>query len=138
MISQIRRIRHSMPVISVGDLNASKMDPLARTMLPAMRKAGVGDVLNQQYGVNPIRRMRARSRVNGWLNTVNHLTTRVASFGYEDRRRNTGNGVDWIFASNRLAVRQYEVVCDFNPRTLRVRGPLPSDHNMIRARIRVS
>ena len=138
MVRQVRRIRHSMPVISVGDFNTTKMDPLARTMLPAMRRAGIGDVLNQQYRVNPTRRMRARSRVNGWLNTFNHLTTRVARFGYEKRRRNVGNGIDWIFASNRLAVLQYEVVCNFNPRTLRVRGTMPSDHNMIRARIRVS
>ena len=58
MVRRVRRIRHSMPVISVGDFNTTKMDPLARTMLPAMRRAGIGDVLNQQYRVNPTRRMR--------------------------------------------------------------------------------
>jgi endonuclease/exonuclease/phosphatase family metal-dependent hydrolase len=137
MIRTVRRVRNGLPVVSVGDFNTNKIDPMARTMLPAMRQAGFGDVLNQQYRVNPSRNVRARSRVNGWLNTYNHLSRRVATFGYEDRRGNTGNGIDLIFASNHLAVMEYEVVCDFNPRTLRVQGTLPSDHNMIRAKIRL-
>lgn len=137
MIRTVRRVRNGLPVVSVGDFNTNKIDPMARTMLPAMRGAGFGDVLNQQYRVNPTRNVRARTRVNGWLNTYNHLTRRVATFGYEDRRGNTGNGIDWIFASNHLAVLEYEVVCDFHPRTLRVQGTMPSDHNMIRARLRL-
>lgn len=137
MITTVRRLSGRLPVVSVGDFNTTKMDPLARTMLPAMRRGGLGDVLNQQYNVNPSRGIRARTRTNGWLNTYNHLTGRVAAFGYEDRRRNTGNGIDYIFASNRLRVLEYEVVCDYDPRTLRVRGTLPSDHNMIRARVRL-
>jgi len=137
MIRTVRRVDHGLPVVSVGDFNTHKVDSMARTMLPAMHSAGFGDVLNQQYRVNPTLNVRARTRVNGWLNTYNHLTRRVATFGYEDRRGNTGNGIDWIFASNRLAVMEYEVVCNFDPSSLRVRGTLPSDHNMIRARIRL-
>jgi endonuclease/exonuclease/phosphatase family metal-dependent hydrolase len=137
MIRIVKQVRRGLPVVSVGDFNVSKMDPMTRTMLPAMRKAGFGDVLNQSYGVNPTPNVRARTRINGWMNTYNHLTRRVASFGYEDRRGNTGNGIDWIFASNHLPIMEYEVVCAYDTRTLRVTGTLPSDHNMIRAKVRL-
>lgn len=135
MIHTIKRIRNGLPTVSVGDFNIEKFDRMARTMLPAMRRARLGDVLNQQYRVNPSRHVRAEKRVNGWLNTYNHLTRHVSRFGYEDRRDKTGNGIDHIFASNRLRVKQFKVVCSFNHRTLRVHGILPSDHNMIRATI---
>jgi endonuclease/exonuclease/phosphatase family metal-dependent hydrolase len=137
MIRKVKQIRNGMPVVSVGDFNVHKFDPMARTMLPAMRRAHIGDVLNQQYKVNPSRHVRARSRSNAWLSTLNRLSRNVRRFGYEDARRKTGNGIDYIFASNRLTVLQYKVVCRFNRRTLRVRGILPSDHNMIRATIRL-
>jgi hypothetical protein len=32
-------------------------------------------------------------------------------------------------------VKEYKVVCRFDPRTLQVIGYLPSDHNMVRATI---
>jgi endonuclease/exonuclease/phosphatase family metal-dependent hydrolase len=135
MIRTVTRIRGNLPVISVGDYNAQKFNPITRTMLPAMRNAGIGDVLNQQYRVNPSRGVRAERRVNAWLNTYNHLSRNVADFSYETRRDKTGNGIDYIFASNRLRVKEYKVVLRFDPRTLRVIGYLPSDHNMIRATI---
>ena len=135
LVRTVAHIKGSLPVISVGDFNTQKFDRMTRSMLPAMKNAGVGDVLNQQYRVNPSRGVRAERRVNGWLNTFNHLTRNVASFGYEDRRDKTGNGIDYIFASNRLRVKEYKVVCRFDPRTLRVIGTMPSDHNMVRATI---
>jgi hypothetical protein len=98
-----------------------------------MKRAGYGDVLNQQYLVNPSRGVRARTRINGWMNTYNHLSRSVAVFGYEDRHDKTGNGIDWIFASNSLPVKDYKVVVHWNRATGRVVGTLPSDHNMIRA-----
>jgi endonuclease/exonuclease/phosphatase family metal-dependent hydrolase len=137
MIRVIKRKRHGRPTVSVGDFNVTKYNRMARTMLPAMRRARIGDVLNQKYRVNPGRHVRARSRVNAWLNTYNRLSRNVRRFGYERARRKIGNGIDYIFASNRLRVLQYKVVCHFNRRTLRVRGILPSDHNMIRATIRI-
>jgi endonuclease/exonuclease/phosphatase family metal-dependent hydrolase len=135
MISTLTHIRGSLPVVSVGDFNAQKFDPMTATMLPAMRQAGIGDVLNQQYRVNPSRNVRAETRINGWLNTANHLSRNVATFAYEDRHDKTGNGIDYVFASNSLRVKEYKVVCRFDPRTLRVIGTLPSVHNMFRATI---
>ncbi len=135
LIAELTRRAGGLPVVSVGDFNTQKYDALAGTMLPAMRDAGFGDVLNQQYAINPVRVPRARSTVNGWVNTCNHDRRDVASFGYEDSRSKTGNGIDWIFASNALPVQEWKVVLDFDPQTLEVRGTLPSDHNMVRATI---
>jgi endonuclease/exonuclease/phosphatase family metal-dependent hydrolase len=133
LITKINQIKGRRPVVVVGDFNAQKFDVQTKTMLPAMKRAGYGDVLNQQYQVNPSRGVRARTRINGWMNTYNHLSRNVAVFGYEDRHDKTGNGIDWIFASNWLPVKDYKVVLHWNRATGRVVGTLPSDHNMIRA-----
>jgi len=135
LISEINLRKGTRPVIAVGDFNTQKYDPLAATMLPAMTTAGYGDVLNQQYAINPIRLMRAESTVNGWINSFNHEQRDVASFAYDDNRDRTGNGIDWIFATNWLPVREWKVVLDYDPQTLQVRGVLPSDHNLVRATV---
>jgi endonuclease/exonuclease/phosphatase family metal-dependent hydrolase len=135
LIRKVNAIKSGHPVVAVGDFNVQKFDPMAARLLPAMKRAGYGDVLNQQYAVNPSRHVRAERRVNGWLNTYNHLTRDVRVFGYERRHDKTGNGIDLIFATNSLRIKKYKVVCNFDPVTLRVRGTLPSDHNMIRATI---
>jgi endonuclease/exonuclease/phosphatase family metal-dependent hydrolase len=133
MIEKINSLKGSLPVIATGDFNMQKFDPMATTMLPAMQSAGYGDVLGQQYAENPVRHMRALSRVNAWINSANHESRNVADYGYEDRRDKVGNSIDWIFATNSLRVDQYKVVLRFDPRTLLVQGVLPSDHNMVEA-----
>ena len=55
MIRKINHVKHGRPVIVVGDFNTQKFDPMAKSMLPAMKRAGYGDVLNQKYRVNPSR-----------------------------------------------------------------------------------
>lgn len=137
MINRITTIRHGRPVISVGDFNCQKFDPMARIMLPAMLHAGLGDALNQQYRVNPSPNVRAQKRVNGWVNSLNHLTRSVATFAYEDDHSKTGNSIDHVFATNALRVKEFKVVLAFNPRTLQITGTLPSDHNMLRATITI-
>jgi endonuclease/exonuclease/phosphatase family metal-dependent hydrolase len=135
MVSNIKRIRRDMPVVSVGDFNTQKMDPMTRTMLPMMRNAGVGDVLNQQYRVNPSRGVRAESVVNGWINSNNRESRNIPSYSYPNNHSKTGNSIDYIFASNALRVKRFEMVIDYNPRTLQVTGTMPSDHNMLAATI---
>lgn len=137
LISAVKRLRRGLPVVSVGDFNTQKFDPMTRTMLPAMRRAGFGDVLNQQYRVNPSRGVRARSRVNAWINSNNRLSRNVARYSYAHNHRKTGNSIDYIFASNSLRVKVFKLVLNFNGRTMRVRGTLPSDHNMIRSTITI-
>lgn len=133
LMSRVKAVAAGRPVVVVGDFNVQKFDPLSREMLPAMRRAGYGDVLNQEYAVNPVAQPRALRTVNGWFNTANHLTRDVRVFSYHARHDKTGNNIDWIFASNSVRVDEWKVVVNWDPATLRVRGTLPSDHNMVRA-----
>jgi endonuclease/exonuclease/phosphatase family metal-dependent hydrolase len=135
MISNIKRIRGNLPVISVGDFNVQKFDTIARTMLPAMRNAGVGDVLNQQFQVNPSRGVRAETRVNAWINSNNRQSRNVRGYSYPGDHTKTGNSIDYIFASNSTRVKQFKMVIDFDPSTLQVTGTIPSDHNMLAATV---
>jgi len=137
MIHQINRLKDGRPIISVGDFNTQKFDRMAHSMFPAMKRSGYGEVLNERYRVNPNRHVRARHRKNAWISSVNHLHTNVRLFGYEGSRHKTGNSIDHIFASNSLRVLSYKLVLDYSPRTLRVRGVLPSDHNMVCATIAI-
>jgi endonuclease/exonuclease/phosphatase family metal-dependent hydrolase len=127
-----------MPVIATGDFNVSKYNPISKPMLPAMEKAGFGDILDQSYGVNPPAHPRPRTMIHAWINSYNHESTDVRDFSVDPSRGKVGNGLDWIFASNNLAVKEYEVVVRFDPRTMKVRGTLPSDHNLVRAVIHLS
>jgi endonuclease/exonuclease/phosphatase family metal-dependent hydrolase len=132
LIPKIRALNtDSLPVISVGDFNTSKFGAEAEEMLPAMKSAGFGDVMNQEYKVNPPRSPRAKVVVNGWINSFNGYRRSIVDYSYTTRHDKVGNGVDWIFATNSLAVKQWKVVIDFNPSTLAINGVIPSDHNML-------
>ena len=135
LIPQIDQLRGGLPVISVGDYNTQKFDPIASRMLPAMKAAGYGDVLNQTYQVSARTSPRAQHLVNAWLSTENHFRRDVTGFGYAADRTKIGNGIDYVFASNDLPVTEYQLVLDYDPATLRVNGVFPSDHNLIRADI---
>lgn len=131
MIANVQRLRGDLPVVSVGDFNTQKFDPIARTMLPAMRNAGVGDVLSQQYRVNPGVDVRAQTRVNAWVNSNNRQSRNVRGYSYPGDHNKTGNNIDYIFASNSMVVKEFKMVIDFNPSSLQVTGTIPSDHNML-------
>jgi hypothetical protein len=118
-------------VVVTGDFNTSKFSAAAQTMLPAMKSAGFGDVMNQEFEVNPPRNPRAETVVNGWINSFNDWRRFVGDYAYEDRKDKVGNGIDWVFATNALRVKLWKVVIDFNPSTLMINGTIPSDHNML-------
>ena len=133
VISNVNRLKGSLPVVVLGDFNTSKFDTYAARFLPAMRAAGYGDVVGQTYRSPVVRRPRPQSMKRAWINSFNGYRRDVRGYAYEDARHKVGNGIDWIFASNRARVRSYEVVADVHPRTLRLRGVIPSDHSMVRA-----
>jgi endonuclease/exonuclease/phosphatase family metal-dependent hydrolase len=137
LIAKVATIKGSLPVVAVGDFNMQKFDAMAAQMLPAMKNAGMGDVLNQEYNVNPSRDVRAQHLVNGWMNSLNRMNRNVADWAYEDHQEKTGNSIDWVFATNSLAVKEYKVVVDYDPSTWLVRGVIPSDHNMLRATVTI-
>lgn len=119
------------PVVVGGDFNATKFTSMTEELLPAMKAAGFGDVMNQEFEVNPPVNPRAEVVVNGWINSFNDYRRDVSLYAYETARTKVGNGVDWIFASNSLRVRQWKVVIDFDPESLLINGVIPSDHCMV-------
>lgn len=121
----------NLPVVVVGDFNTTKHKPAAAQMLPAMKNAGFGDVMNQQYKVNPPANPRAEEVINGQINSFNDFRRDISSYSYPLNRSMVGNGIDWIFATNSLRVKKWKVVIDYNPNTRKIRGVIPSDHNMI-------
>jgi endonuclease/exonuclease/phosphatase family metal-dependent hydrolase len=133
VIRAVNRLRASHPVVVVGDFNTSKFDTNAAAMLPAMKRNGYGDVLNQSYRRPVVNTRRAQSVRNGWLNSYNGFKRDVRSYAYEDAKYKIGNSIDWIFASNRLKVRRWTVVADLAPGGRRLRGVIPSDHNLVTA-----
>jgi endonuclease/exonuclease/phosphatase family metal-dependent hydrolase len=133
LMAKVDELKKGLPVVSVGDFNTQKMDPIIAPMLTAMKAHGYGDVLNQSYKVNPVEKPRAQHTINGWINTANHLDRDISKHGYPYNRAKTGNMIDWIFATNSLPVKEFKVVVDYDPATLMLRGVFPSDHNMIRA-----
>jgi|tagenome__1003787_1003787.scaffolds.fasta_scaffold20871192_3 hypothetical protein len=78
---------------------------------------------------------RARRSINGWINSLNRFNRDISTYSYENNHAKTGNNIDWIFATNSLPVKAWKMVTDYDPTTLKVRGTIPSDHNMVRATI---
>jgi len=124
----------NLPVISVGDFNSSKFNQPAGNMLVAMKAAGVSDVLNQEYQVNPARNPRAKKIVNGFYNSFNGYVRDLNAGAkcYCTAQNKTGNGIDYIFATNSLPVKEFKVVLDVNSKFQLV-GTIPSDHHMVKA-----
>ncbi len=102
---------------------------------------GYGDALGQRFETNPAS-LRPQTTHRVWINSFNKFRRDVRTYGYWDDRGSsrprTGNGVDWIFASNNLAVRDFEVVSNVDESSGQVVGTIPSDHQLLRATIHLS
>lgn len=132
-ISKTNSIKGSLPVIAVGDYNTSKFTNYAKQMLPAMKSAGYGDVLNQEYAVNPVRVPRAETTTMAYVNSFNAYRRDATPYCYCSRKDKAGNNIDWVFASNNLPVKNWKVVMDIDTITMQLRGVIPSDHSLVRA-----
>jgi endonuclease/exonuclease/phosphatase family metal-dependent hydrolase len=135
LIDKVNQLKNGLPTIVVGDFQRSRMKHPVTDMLAAMKANGYGDVLGQRPGEPLVENPRAQRTVLSWVNSMNHFDRDVRDFSFEDNRKRAGNFIDWIFASNNLPVRQYEVVANIDPHTMRLRGVIPSDHNMVRASV---
>lgn len=132
-----RSALENLPVAITGDFNTTRNTDYAVDLVPAMKTAGFGDVLNQQYRQNPIVEPRAENSVNEWVNTRNGWRKDLKLIGdsrwtYWDEQHKTGNNIDWIFASNELAVEEWKTVIKYDA-NFQVTRTVPSDHNMVRA-----
>jgi len=132
-IRLINDLKGALPVVAVGDYNTSKFTDYAATYLPRMKQNGYGDVLNQAYAQPYVKSPRTESVAHAWISSFNNYRRDVRPYAYEDARGKTGNGIDWIFASNTVRVKQWAVVVNVDPTTLAITGIIPSDHAMVRA-----
>lgn len=135
LIKWVNHHKRGRQVVVVGDFNSSKYDRWSRKYLPKMKHYGYGDTVNQSYGRSTVRSRRAASTKNAWVNSFNGWRRNVKSYGYKNHR-NIGNSIDWIFASNSMHVSMWEVVSDYNS-NYQVKGTMPSDHNMVRADLKL-
>jgi endonuclease/exonuclease/phosphatase family metal-dependent hydrolase len=133
LVAKVNRLKGSLPVITVGDFNSTKFDSYTKEMLPKMKNNGYGDVLSQRFEVNPPAYVRARSVTKGWVNSFGAFRRNVKRFSYYKDQSKIGNNIDWIFASNNLTVKEWKMCLNVNPTTMRLRGVIPSDHNLVRA-----
>lgn len=133
LIDKTNELKQYLPVITVGDFNTSKYDDYASTYLPAMKNAGYGDVLNQEYSTNPAHNPRPQTMKYAWVNSFGNFRRNVADYSYSKRRDKIGNGIDWVFATNNVPVKSYEVAVPMNSSTLKIRGVIPSDHMLVTA-----
>ena len=133
LVAQVKALKGTLPVVAVGDYNTSKWSDYAGTVLPMMKNNGFGDVLNQVYRENPIRSPRAEATRRLWVNSFNGWVRDGHQLGYADARTKAGNNIDWIFATNSLRVKAWEVVVNMDATTLQLKGVIPSDHNLVRA-----
>jgi endonuclease/exonuclease/phosphatase family metal-dependent hydrolase len=125
-----------IPVFAVGDFNTTKFEGAARDMLPAMRNAGVGDILGQQYRSYTTLGARVVSGSgNAYINSFNGCRTDTRLYSVATNRN--GNSPDYIFASTALrgpggAAIPYLQVVNFSSRPY-LSTPIPSDHFLITA-----
>ena len=125
------RVAHRVPwVVVAGDFNTTKLEKPADVMLPAMRKNGYGDVLGQTYDSYEVRDARAKVKKDAHLRSFNGFQRDTDKYSRDDDE--IGNGVDWIFASNDLAVPYYRVVARYDDDGHLIE-PIPSDHFLVRA-----
>lgn len=137
-IDATNSLKGSLPVVAVGDYNTTKFDDYAATFLPKMRSNGYGDVLNQQYQKPIIAYPRAESTSMAWVNSFNAYRRDLRSYSYYQARYKTGNGVDWIFATNSVRVKRWGVVTRVNADTMQLTGVIGSDHSLVNATVVIS
>lgn len=135
LIAQVERLKGDLPVVVVGDFQRSKDKFPSNQMMKRMKKHGYGEVVGQKpNSLFMKKKPRAEKRINAWMNSFNNFDRKIKNWSFEtDRKRKLGNYADWIFASNHLRVSEWKVVV--NRKKLKLKGVVPSDHNMIRATI---
>lgn len=129
VVQTIAAHRGGLPAIAVGDYNSTKWDAPTNAPYDIMRAAGFIDPLGNGYrSTSPSGSATVEKRIHTEYSSYNNLR--------RDGRRTSGvNGSnpDYIFVT-RMRVTDYETVVNLNSDGT-LRGPLASDHNLIRATV---
>lgn len=132
-------LTEGLPVVLGGDFNARRSaggaNTSALTHLPRMASTGFGDML--LGSLDPADReldvadARPEATANAHCRSFNGF--RIAQRCDDDTTR-IGQHIDYLFASNTLPVRKWEIVLDLDAQDNWL-GTIPSDHNLVRATI---
>lgn len=139
--SKVPSLANGLPIITSGDFNSPRLG--TGTNLTEMVSAGFGDVMGQvnNLSANYVSASRAKTVVNGNFNSYNGYQRTLHAYPSNKPSVRVGQTIDYIFASNNLAVQSFEMVLDRTKSAddlgTTLRGTIPSDHNMIRAVIRI-
>lgn len=139
-------LTEALPIVLGGDFNsprsggANGANTAALTHLQQMAAAGVGDTLlgNLDPGDRTLTIDKSRPAVNDPKTAP--LNANCASFnGFRLLQSCVdptliGQQIDYLFASNPLPVKTWEVVLDTDPASNWL-GTIPSDHNLVRATV---
>ncbi|MFT3969525.1 MAG: endonuclease/exonuclease/phosphatase family protein [Micropruina sp.] len=128
VVRTIAAHRGRLPAIAVGDYNSTKWDVPTNAPYDIMRAAGFVDPLGNRYRSSAASGATVEKRINTQYSSYNNLQ--------RDGRRASGvNGSnpDYIFVTP-MRVPEYETVVELTGNGT-LRGPLPSDHNLIRATV---
>jgi endonuclease/exonuclease/phosphatase family metal-dependent hydrolase len=126
-VNELKAQLNARWVVVAGDFNTTKFEDPAEEMLPKMQANGYGDVLGQEYRSYDTDGARALVRQDTWLNSFNGFEEDIDD--YDVDKDQTGNSVDWIFASNDLTVPYYRVFARYEGDELI--GPIASDHFLV-------
>jgi endonuclease/exonuclease/phosphatase family metal-dependent hydrolase len=132
-------LTQGLPVVLGGDFNSPRSGAGANTAalnhLPQMAAAGFADTLlggNPRYADRPLAVSEARPRQTTNAHCMSHngfLATQRCEAPDE-----IAQDIDYLFASNELAVKSWEQVLDIDGASNWL-GTIPSDHNLVRATI---
>ena len=136
LIRDVPTMAGELPIVLGGDFNSPRKatNPTAGVMLPQMYDAGFGDVLGQN-GPEMVHVEGNRTReivrgnifsLNRWSRNMNHYPS----------TNDIGQSIDYLFATNRLVVKRWQMVVD-DAKDYSLDGTVPSDHNLIKATIRL-
>jgi len=132
-----------LPVVIAGDFNSRRSGAGANTSavthLPRMWSAGVGDTLTgKEDAADPgllVGAARAKATANAQCESFNGFRVEQKCDDQANPADETvGQDIDYVFASNALTVKAWELVLDLDPLRNWL-GTIPSDHNLVRTTI---
>lgn len=134
IIAEIRaENRSGLPVVMLGDFSATKLTSANQVYDAMMRSGLVIDPLGNTHKMKSTSKATAQKLINTKYDTLNNFKSKPTS------RKNYALGahIDYILTAKSIKVLEYKVVMDLKSNGS-FSGVIPSDHNMVRATIRLS
>ena len=136
LIRDVPTMAGGLPIILGGDFNSPRKatNPTAGVMLPQMYAAGFGDVLGQNGpDMVHVAGNRTQEVVRGNIFSLNKWTRKLNHYASTN---DIGQSIDYVFATNSLVVKRWQMVVD-DAQDFLLDGTIPSDHNLVKATIRL-